>query len=573
MLLSLLEEILNNVKEAIIVFDENYQVAYMNKKLNLLFETTTNTLEEVISFIQLKLDTENPNETQKIIYHNKILKFHRKSIIINNKNLIVVCIEDCTMVSNLEDSNYCFSTVLNSIHEGILIADTKGKIQFYNKQIQIFEGLEPCNILGKPITEVYNIKPENSEHRTVLKTQTSIIDRYQKYHTMHNKEIHLIASTYPIIKNGKIISTYSVSRNLITIKELLNNSKKIQKRFSPIYENMLMDKLENNTRYTLNNIIGKSSRMMDVIKRARKAGEVLSPLLIYGETGTGKELFVQGIHNENPITKNHPFLAINCAAIPESLLESLLFGTVEGSFTGSKNSIGLIEQAGHGTLYLDEINSMPLNLQAKILRVLQEKQYRRVGGKEELALNCRVVSSTNIPPFECLSNSTLRMDLYFRLAVISIEIPPLRERLEDVDLLTNYFIEFFSMKYGKPIVSASKDLIKLFCSYSWPGNVRELEHIIESVVTMIDYEETILPHHLPSHLTSLMELQEVHQKSLQVSSLAEALLDYEKEVLLNALEQCNWNISQTAKKLGIVRQNLQYRMRKLKIKNMKPHTL
>jgi arginine utilization regulatory protein len=388
-----------------------------------------------------------------------------------------------------------------------------------------------------------------------------IIDRYQKYQTLQNKEVHLVASTYPILKNGKIISTYSISRNLSKIKELLENTQLLQKNFSPIVENIIANATKNNTRYTLESIVGISSKLKNLIEKARRAAHVLSPILIYGETGTGKELFVQGIHNENSITKNHPFIAINCAAIPESLLESLLFGTVQGSFTGSKNTSGLLDQAGHGTLFLDEINSMPLGLQAKLLRVLQENKYRKIGGMEELSVNCRIISSTNVDPTECLEKSTLRKDLYYRLSVISFTIPPLRERSEDIPALTNHFIKLFSMKYGKPMISISKELEAAFTKYDWPGNIRELEHVIESSITMIDNEDTIMPEHLPIDLISLLQIQ----KKVASAPLAEILLAAEERAIINTLEVHSWNISKSAVILGISRQNLQYRMRKLGI--------
>ncbi|MGE5631990.1 MAG: sigma-54 interaction domain-containing protein [Caulobacteraceae bacterium] len=391
----------------------------------------------------------------------------------------------------MEELNYCFSAILNSINEGVLLSDADGIIRFYNNQLKDFEGLNPNEIIGKHITEVYKVNAANSEHLTVLKAKSPIIDRYQRYQTVQNKEVHLVASTYPILKSGKIISTYSISRNLSKVKELLENTQLLQKNFSPIQENLTVDIPKNNTRYTLDSIIGNSPQIKKLIEKARRATHVLSSILIYGETGTGKELIVQGIHNENSITRNYPFVAINCAAIPESLLESLLFGTVQGAFTGSRNASGLIEQAYHGTLFLDEINSMPLGLQAKLLRVLQENKYRKLG---------------------------------------------------------------------------EKDIKAAFIKYDCPGNVRELEHIIESSVTMIDGETTIMPEHLPVGLVSL-----VHpQKRSGTAPLSEVLLKAEEKAILDTLEEYHRNISKSAAALGISRQNLQYRMRKLNMNKDKP---
>ncbi|HYE11351.1 MAG TPA: sigma 54-interacting transcriptional regulator, partial [Patescibacteria group bacterium] len=212
-------------------------------------------------------------------------------------------------------------------------------------------------------------------------------------------------------------------------------------------------------------------------------------------------------------------------------------------------------------LFFDEINSMPLGLQAKLLRVLQESKYRKIGGKEELPVNCRIITSTNVAPTECLEKSTLRKDLYYRLSVISFTIPPLRDRKEDIPILTDHFINLFSMKYGKPMISISKSIKAAFLKYDWPGNIRELEHAIESSVTMVDDEATIMPEHLPLDLVSLVKVQ----KEIETTPLAEVLSKAEEMAILSVLEEYCWNISRSAAALGISRQNLQYRIRKLAI--------
>lgn len=324
--------------------------------------------------------------------------------------------------------------------------------------------------------------------------------------------------------------------------------------------------LRNNTKFTLNNIVGKSSEIRSAIKKAKIASKIRSPILIYGERGTGKKLFAQSIHNENPITKHHSFIAINCAGIPRSLLESLLFGTVKDSFTGSTNSTGLFEQARQGTLFLDEINSIPLDLQAKLLHVLQEKKYRKLGGDEYLLLECRVISSTNIDPLECINKSILRKDLYFKLAAISLEIPPLRKRSEDIPMLIECFIKDFAMRSGKSIISISSDLEVMLSNYDWPENVKELEYVVESAMTMVDCEDALLLEHLPEKFISIFQTQKILPHKPSIDNLSVVLLNTEKETILNALHTFDWNISRTARELGIARQNLQYRIRKLKLK-------
>lgn len=472
------------------------------------------------------------------------------------------------MIEKLEEENYCLSTILNSINEGVLLVDKDGIIRFYNSQIRKFEGLDPEHVLNKPNTSVYNVDENSSEHLTVQRTCRPIIDRYQRYVTNDNKEINLIASTYPIMRNGKVISSYSISRNLVTIKELFEKTEKLEKTNNSLYTSIVSSEINNNTRYTIANIVYKSNIMKNLIDIICKTSENMASVLIYGETGTGKEIFVQGLHNSSAITRDNPFIGINCAAIPDNLLESLLFGTVTGSFTGSTNTSGLFEQAGYGTLYLDEINSMPLSLQSKLLRVLQEKKYRKVGATKELNVNCRIVSSTNINPLECIKNKTLRNDLFYRLSVISLEIPPLRKRPEDIPLLIEYFIDLYSKKYGKSNIQVSSEYLNILCEYEFEGNVRELEHTIESGVSLVDSNTTLFKKHLPDYIKStdiddIINTNDNQQYTDANRSLAEILLEAERDTIYDTLTHNNWNVSKSAQELSISRQNLQYRIRKL----------
>lgn len=247
-------------------------------------------------------------------------------------------------------------------------------------------------------------------------------------------------------------------------------------------------------------MVRQSHSVKQVIRKAQKAAISPSPVLVYGETGTGKELVIQGIHNAGA-SRNEPFVAVNCAAIPESLLESTLFGTVRGAFTGGEDRIGLFEQAGRGTLYLDEINSMPIGLQAKILRVFQEKKVRRVGAQAEKPIQCRMICSTNLEPWQCVEEGVLRKDLYYRLAVIQIYIPPLRKRPEDIEVLVDYFKKMYNRIYGKHHLQVSNHLMNLFKEHSWPGNVRELEHTIENSLAMVETDvDELTAYNLPYQL-------------------------------------------------------------------------
>ena len=313
-------------------------------------------------------------------------------------------------------------------------------------------------------------------------------------------------------------------------------------------------------KYTFVDIIGESKEMLALKSLALKASETDAPVLIYGETGTGKELFVHSIHNASP-RKYNPFIAQNCAALPANLLEGILFGTVKGGFTGAEDREGLFELAHGGTLFLDEINSMPLELQAKLLRVLQDSSIRRVGGTNTIDVDVRIVSATNIPPEEAVKNKLLRNDLYYRLSVVNFEIPPLKDRKSDIPLLTNYFIENMNEKLNKSVTGVSKKVMKVFDSYKWEGNVRELENTIEGIMSLYDMD-VIDVDHLPQKFKIHMETEKVaHSKSLK-----EILEDKEKGIITDTLELADGNITHTAELLKIPRQTLQYKINKHKLR-------
>ena len=289
-----------------------------------------------------------------------------------------------------------------------------------------------------------------------------------------------------------------------------------------------------------------------------KVANTQSSVMVWGETGTGKELLVQAIHSASG-RSGGPFVAQNCAALPESLLEGLVFGTSKGGFTGAQDRPGLLELAAGGTLYLDEIDSMPLGLQAKLLRVLQDKRVRRLGDVRERPIDVRFISSTSILPGESVKAGALRADLYYRLSVVEIGIPPLRDRKEDIPHLCRYFLKKYH--HEGTVRRISPQVMKAFMSYDWPGNVRELEHAIEGS--------------LPFAKGAVIRLEDIPQavKGISVVSplfrhpvlLRKEINSKEKQMIENALAQGK-TISGAARLLGIPRQTLQYRMKKLGIR-------
>ena len=460
-----------------------------------------------------------------------------------------------------------FRQLFNSIEEGVIVTDRNGKIIFYNTEMAKLEELATENVIGKNLAEVYDaVTLESSEHLSVVLSGEPVLEKHKTYFTNQGKEVNIIASTFPVIENHEVIAVYSVCKNITKYKELLTKTMQLQDQIALEGQDQ---RGNNGTRYTFDSIVSASSAMQSLIASAKKAAVADGFILVFGETGTGKELLVQAIHNYSA-RKKEPFVAINCAAIPETLLESILFGTTKGAFTGAVESKGLFQQAGNGTLFLDELNSMSNALQAKLLRIVQEKMVRRVGGTTEIPIHCRVISSTNIDPWESINNGSLRKDLFYRLAVMTLFLPPLKDRQEDIEALMNYFLNRYQNIYGLGGVVMGEELKNVFLNYLWPGNVRELEHILESAMNMLDGRKVITIDHLPHYLRAKFLSQvgtstEFYRK--ESSSLAHALREVEKQVLTEALANHGGNITKAADSIGIARQNLQYRMKKLGMQN------
>lgn len=317
-------------------------------------------------------------------------------------------------------------------------------------------------------------------------------------------------------------------------------------------------------RYSFHDIIGSGFKIRKVIEMLKRVAQTTSTVFIYGETGTGKELFAQSIHNESP-RKHQPFIAQNCAALPENLLEGIFFGTTKGSYTGAMDKAGLFEQANGGTILLDEINSMGYFLQAKILRVLQEGVVRRLGGTEDILIDVRVIATTNEKPSELLETRRLRADLFYRLSVIYVEIPTLRERVEDIGELVQYFIKKYNNRFNKKVNGADIGLLESLCEYKWPGNVRELEHIIEGMMNFLDEGELTSQQLISCGYNYECFKKFVENNHCVKMNFRDDIHFLEKNIIIKILEENGGNVSHAAKEMGIKRQSLQYRLKKYNI--------
>ena len=304
------------------------------------------------------------------------------------------------------------------------------------------------------------------------------------------------------------------------------------------------------------NIVGKSDSMKSVFEMIRIVIQSECTVLICGESGTGKELAARAIHY-NSQREEEPFVVVNCAALPETLLESELFGYEKGAFTGADSAkLGKFEAAHKGTIFLDEISDMSAAMQAKILRVLQEQSFERVGGIQSIKVDVRILAATNKGLEKLLSDGSFREDLYYRLNVVSIFLPPLQERKEDIPLLASYFLEKYSRKDNKNIRGISSSAMSLLKGYDWPGNVRELEHVIERAVVLAS-KDIILPQHLPSNLGK--------EKKRTLDFFFINLYELEKILMENTLKSANWDQKKAAEKLGIHRNTLHYKIKKFVI--------
>jgi arginine utilization regulatory protein len=454
-------------------------------------------------------------------------------------------------------TNEMINAILNSIDEAIHAVDKNGITIFYNQVAARHDGLSIEDVLGKHVLEAFpSLTKESSTLLKVLETKQSIIHQPQRYQNVKGQYIDTINTTIPIILEGEVIGAVEIAKDYSTIKKLGEKVLDLQAKIQVSSEKKERKHAHS---YTFADLLTNDPVLAEVKKHAEKVACTDSTVLVFGETGTGKELFVQAIHHSSSHAKG-PFIAQNCAALPESLLESLLFGTTKGSYTGAVDRAGLFELSDGGTLFLDEINSMPLELQAKLLRVLEDGMVRRIGDQRTRKVHVRVIAAMNESPLDCVKRGTLRPDLYYRLNVFSLFIPPLRERNYDIELLTSYFVEQFNAKFSKQIRIVDNNVFQLFHEYHWPGNVRELKHTIEHAMIMAD-GHTLHVKHLPLQLQQLKRKRE--QKHIE--PLRKVLKETERALIKRALLQTSGNIQQAAALLEIPRQTLQYKVQKQNI--------
>lgn len=442
--------------------------------------------------------------------------------------------------------------LLENLEEGIQVVDGEGRTIYYNKAMGKVEGVELSEVLGKKVSEyLEDVKEDESTLMNVLKSGKKIAGLIQHYGNGYKKKVTTINTTVPVTVDDKVIAVIEIAKDMTQLKELTESLFKLQN----------LDK-KVDRHYTFNDIYGDNSMMKVAIEKAKKASMSSSSVLLYAETGSGKEVFSQSIHYGG-IRKDKPFIPINCAAIPALLLEGMLFGTEKGGFTGAENKKGLFEEANHGTILLDEVNSLEPYLQSKLLRVLQEGYIRPIGGTKNIDIDVRIIATLNEEPEKLIESGKLRKDFYYRLCVLRINIPPLRERKDDIPIFVEKLIEKYNKILGKNIRGIDEAVMNKLQLYNWPGNIRELTNVIESAINMGDNNSILTEKHFDFRIGNEKpsSIVDIVPKDDGTFDLEEYVCDVEKTIIEKTLKKNKYNVSKTARELGLSRQKLQYKIK------------
>jgi transcriptional regulator with PAS, ATPase and Fis domain len=463
--------------------------------------------------------------------------------------------------SKLEMLGEHMYSVMENIAEAIQVIDCDGRVSFWNAGAERMYGISAGEIIGRKLADYF---PDD----LLLKVITSM-HSYQNVLTELDNGLYVIRNAVPVVFSdeailGAVCTTLDVSH----IRRLIDRLEKAQvkvRKLERIIETQ--DILGDEPFYTVN------PETRRVLQQAKRVAATDATVLIQGESGTGKEIMAQVIYNHSKRAKN-PYIEINCSAIPETLFESEMFGYESGSFTGAnrQGKAGKFELANGGTIFLDEIGELPIDMQAKLLRVLQERRFYRVGGAAPITSDVRIIAATNRNMAELVEEKMFRSDLYYRLSVVVLEIPPLRERRDDIPGLTRLFLRKLGMEYGRNIKGIDREVMKMLTDYHWPGNVRQLQNLLESMVILMEGDFVTT---LSLEEAGVIEVLQGEEKSpvshhLQVFKTDVAQLDnimdqHEREAITRALQQTRYNKAKAANLLGIPRSTLYYKMKALNI--------
>lgn len=541
------DNIFKHIANGLVVINENQNIIMFNHEAERIFGVTASSVigKKILdvlpnSRLPKVVETLNP----EIAYTNRIGNF----TVVSNTTPIIIegdckgaisIFEDITKLvhiswelNEIKELKEKFQLILETVQDGICVVNSEGVITYINAAYQKICGETYENLIGQ---NVFALAPDGNRAR-VLKTGQKITGGIS---TKANG-IKIVANVTPIVIDGEITGVLSVMKDITAVKELVEKLDMMSAKAAYLEEELIRTK---KIGPAFDRIIGTGGKLMDALAIASKAAISKYTVMINGESGTGKELLAEAIHYTSP-RANGPFIRVNCAAIPPTLMESELFGHEKGAFTGAyKTKYGKFELANEGTIFLDEIGEMDKNMQVKLLRVVQNKEFQRVGGEETIKLDIRIIAATNQKLEDLVASGDFREDLYYRLNVIPILLPPLRERKEDIPLLVETFSKRIGEELAKENIRFSKSAIEAFVAYNWPGNIRELENLLERTLLLTE-SDTIevkdLPSYMRDHLPSRLEMTE--PSMVLNEDDVDTWENYEKKIIAHALEKygsCN----------------------------------
>ncbi|WP_332286197.1 sigma 54-interacting transcriptional regulator [Bacillus velezensis] len=552
-----------DVNETIILFNQMAEKMVGQKREDVIGRQ----IKDVVPNTKLPriLETREPEYNQKQLLgkHLQIVTTRLPIIDEGGKLLGALCVfKDITdavelaeEVTNLKQIRTMLEAIIQSSDEAISVVDENGIGMLINKAYTKMTGLSESEVIGKPAST--DISEGESMHLKVLGTRRPV--RGVRMKVGPNKK-DVIVNVAPVIVDGILKGSVGVIHDVSEIKTLtaeLNRARQIIRTLE--------------AKYTFDDIIGTSEQMLVALEQAKLGAKTPATILLRGESGTGKELFAHAIHNESD-RKYNKFIRVNCAALSESLLESELFGYEEGAFTGARRGgkKGLFEEANNGSIFLDEIGELTQSTQAKLLRVLQEKEIIRVGGAKAISVNVRIIAATNVNIEKAMAEGAFREDLYYRINRYPISIPPLRQRKEDIEALSIRLIEKINQDYGRNVKGLTPNALRALSAYSWPGNVRELENVLGRAMIFLEpHMERIEQQHLPVFESELNEKNGTQSDfpDVEGEKLSQAVEKFEAHVIQKALEKHKFNRTKTAKALGVSIRNLYYKMDKYGLAN------
>lgn len=561
--------IIDSTHDGLISINKNGEIELLNrsaeeiinvKKEDAIGKHITQAIPNTRLHIVLETGKSEINQQQKV--GKTTIITNRVPVRDNNKQIIgaVAVFRDITEVhklaeeiTDLKEVRSLLESIINSTQDAISVVDEKGNGILINREYTRLTGLSEDDVIGRPAT--VDIAEGESMHYRVLKTRKSVHGVRMK---VGPSKKDVIVDAAPIIVDSRLKGSVGVIHDVSEIKKLTEELDQARRMIRQL-----------KAKYSFEDIIGISQTIKLVIRQARKASETPATVLLRGESGTGKELFAHAIHNASNRSQ-HKFIRVNCSALADNILESELFGYEEGAFTGARKGgkKGLFEEADGGTIFLDEIGKISMNLQAKLLRILQEKELIRVGGTKTINLDVRVIAATNINLERAIQNETFREDLYYRLNVFPLFIPPLREKKEDIPYLVQHMIHRFNQEYGRLVKGVTSDALKLLMDYQWPGNVRELENVVGRAMINLGMEGNMIDcDHLPVLIDSIKDFKTSQKIDFNMDdrSLKEIINETEKKAIINVLQKTKGNKTEAAKILGIAIRSLYYKLEKYKI--------